>query len=544
MSIGRPDRSGHFGRPADGGPRRGCASGPLTDRRRAGTGTVAGRADQPPAGTEHYHDPVPSPWALTRRRFLGAGAATATAVLGGCITAPRPDVATKKRVVVVGAGLAGLTAALALRSTGWTVVVLEARDRVGGRVHTLYSPFTDGLHVEAGGESIDDNHDQIQTLARYYRLALAHRPADKLETAAVYRNGARSQLQAMATADPAALAGYAAFGDALVGMAGNLDPAHPELAPEAEVWDGQSLQDFAATQTLDADAQLLVQSDYRGNYNAQLSQVSLLFVLQQSVIDQALPESGVETMRIAAGNSALPEAMARDLGTSVRLNSAVGRIEQHSWGVRVHTAAAASSAVDAAHLVLAAPPPALRGISFDPPLPSEVAAMIGELDLGHALKVSTQYGHRFWLSEGLSGFTITDLPFGVGWDATDSMPGGADRPGVLTQFVTGDAAAAGAALDDRKRIAAFQDQLDAVYPEGQAARTGIATTKAWSDDRYTRGGYAVFAPGQMTRFWPLLRQAHGAIWFAGEHTETLAGYMESAVRSGHRVAAAIGSAPR
>jgi monoamine oxidase len=190
------------------------------------------------------------------------------------------------------------------------------------------------------------------------------------------------------------------------------------------------------------------------------------------------------------------------------------------------------------------PPPALRAVAFDPPLSSEVAAMISELDLGHALKVSTQYDRRFWLSEGLSGFTITDLPFGVGWDATDSLPGGAERPGVLTQFVTGDAARSGAALSDRTRITSFQQQLDVVYPEGKVQETGIATTVAWADERYTGGGYAVFSPGQMTRFWPLLRQAHGAIWFAGEHTETLAGYMESAVRSGHRVAAAIGSAPR
>jgi monoamine oxidase len=426
------------------------------------------------------------------------------------------------------------------------VVVLEARDRVGGRVHTLYLPFTDGLHVEAGGESIDDNHDQIQALARHYRLALAHRPADKLETAAVYGGGRRNVLTAFTAADPGALAGYVAFGDTLISMAGNLDPDHPELATQAELWDGQSLQDFARTQTLDAGAELLVQSDYRGNYNAQLDQVSLLFVLQQSVVDAALPESGVETMRIAAGNSALPEAMARDLGSAVRLDSPVTRIEQHSWGVRVTAGSGAgdANAFDAAHLVLAVPPPALRGVSFHPPLSSEVAAMIDELDLGHALKVSTQYDHRFWLSEGLSGFTLTDLPFGTGWDATDSMPGGAERPGVLTQFVTGDAARSGASLSDRARIAAFQQQLDVVYPEGKHERSPIATTMAWADERYTGGGYAVFAPGQMARFWPLLRQAHGAIWFAGEHTETLAGYMESAVRSGHRVAAAIGRAPR
>ena len=121
--------------------------------------------------------------AITRRQFLGATGVTAAALLGGCTTRPRPGPAATGRVVVVGGGLSGLTAALALRTGGWDVVVLEARNRVGGRVHTLFDPFTDGLHVEAGGESIDDNHVQIQALARHYRLALAHRPTDKLDDA-------------------------------------------------------------------------------------------------------------------------------------------------------------------------------------------------------------------------------------------------------------------------------------------------------------------------------------------------------------------------
>jgi monoamine oxidase len=375
---------------------------------------------------------------------------------------------------------------------------------------------------------------------------LARRPVDKLDNAAIYRAGRRGRLGAVVQADPSMLAEYGAFSDALIRLAGDLDPTHPELSAHAELWDRQSLQDFAATQSLSAGAELLVESDYRGNYNAELDQVSLLFVLQQSVVDAALPEAGVETMRIAAGNSALPEAMARDLGSAVRLSSPVATVEQHSWGVRVKARSTTGQVrtVDAAHLVLAAPPAGLRSISFDPPLSSELATMINELDLGHALKVATQYNRRFWLPEGLSGFTVTDLSFGVGWDATDSMPGGAERPGVLTQFVTGKAAISGAGLSDRKRVTYFQNELDVVYPEGGSEKAGIATTVAWANERYTGGGYAVYAPGQLTRFWPLLRQAHGAIWFAGEHTETLAGYMESAVRSGHRVANAIGPGPR
>ena len=98
-----------------------------------------------------------------------------------------------------------------------------------------------------------------------------------------------------------------------------------------------TLQDYADTQQLDPGAALLVQSDYRGNFNAQLHEVSLLFALQQAVSDASLPESGVETMRIAAGNSALPLAMAKDLGSAVRLGAPVTRVDRHPWGVRVHT---------------------------------------------------------------------------------------------------------------------------------------------------------------------------------------------------------------
>jgi monoamine oxidase len=481
---------------------------------------------------------------VTRRQLLGLGAGlSAAAVLTACSTSPRPEAATAGRAVVVGAGLSGLTAARSLRSLGWDVTVLEARDRVGGRVHTLHAPFSDGLHVEAGGESIDDNHVQILALARHYGLALDHRPPDKLERAAVLLDGTRTTLTARSAADPAMLSGYVSFGANLQSLAGDLDPDHPERAPQAEEWDARTLQDFADTQTLDPAAALLVQSDYRGNFNAQLDQVSLLFALQQAVADESLTIAGTETRRFAAGNSALPEAIAHDLGSVVHVGSPVTRVERHNWGVRVHTARGATP-FDASRLVLAAPPPALRTVTFDPPLPADAAAMVAELDLGQALKVSTEYHRRFWIPEGLSGFTITDLPFGIAWDATDSLPGGASRPGVLTQFVTGDAARAGAALAPSDRITAFQRQLASVYPEGVADLTGVATTMAWADERYTGGGYAVYGPGQMARFWPVVRQPIGGVWFAGEHTEALAGYMESAVRSGHRVAAAIGPAPR
>jgi monoamine oxidase len=241
-------------------------------------------------------------------------------------------------------------------------------------------------------------------------------------------------------------------------------------------------------------------------------------------------------MRIAGGNSRLPLAMAGALGDRVRLRSPVTRVEHDAGGVRVH---AGGERIDAAYLILALPPPPLRRITFAPELPAPVARMIARLDLGDAVKVTREYASRFWEAEGVPGFTVTDLPFHIAWAPTDSY---ASAGGLLTQFITGRPARAAAHMRDARRIARFQRQLDRVYPEGTALRTANSATTAWANERYTGGGYAVYRPRQMADFWPLLREGLGRIRFAGEHTETLAGFMESAVRSGHRVAAELGVA--
>jgi monoamine oxidase len=176
-------------------------------------------------------------------------------------------------------------------------------------------------------------------------------------------------------------------------------------------------------------------------------------------------------------------------------------------------------------------------VTFAPALPRSVAAVIERLELGSAVKVIHEYATRFWEAEGVPGFTLSDLPFTVAWAATDSYP---STGGILTQFVTGRPARAAARLGDAHRIAAFQRQLDRVYPEGRSLLTPNAATMVWAHEPYTGGGYAVYRPGQMVPFWPVLRDGLDRIKFAGEHTEALAGFMESAVRSGHRVARLLG----
>ena len=453
---------------------------------------------------------------------------------------PRPDAGARRRVVVIGAGLAGLTAALDLEAQGWDVVVLEARSRAGGRVHTLTAPFSDGVHVEAGGESIDDNHTSILALVDRFGMQTERRPADKLLTAQVFRDGRRRPIADLLGArNGKALADYTRAGEELSALAEDLDPEHPERVTGAERLDARSLASFLDDLDLVPEARFLFETENRGEYNAELDQVSLLFALQQEAVLRDVPEEASETMRIAGGNSRLIDAMRSELASRVELGAPVTQVAWGDDGVRVTTP---TRTVDAARLVVAVPTPPLRRITFSPALPGALGQAIAEVDLGTAVKVATEYRQRFWHDLSTAGFTLTDLPFHIAWSATDSS-GTASDPGVLSQFITGRSAADAAGLADAERMRVFGAQLDEVYPEGVEQRTGAVATVAWANEEFTGGGYTVFGPGQMLSSWPAIRRGIGPISFAGEHTEALAGFMESAVRSGHRVARAIGAPP-
>jgi len=487
---------------------------------------------------------------LTRREALalglvGAAALTLSACSDGAspsattaTTTARPDGASARRVVVVGAGLAGLTAALDLVDAGWDVVVLEARSRVGGRVHTVRRPFSDGVHAEAGGESIDDDHDRLLAMLRRFHIPTEQRPPDKILQGLTSWHGTRAKTSRFVAGRGGKVAAdYERFYDALDDLSADVDPVHPERLPGAEQHDARSLAEFTDDLHLVPEARFLVDTDNRGEFNAEPHEVSLLFAMQQAAVGESVEDSSIESMRVKGGNDRLPRAMAAALGDRVRLERPVTRVEHRASGVRV---TAGSTTIDAAWLVLACPLTPLREVIFDPPLPASVAATVAGLDLGHAAKVTLEYDERFWEQQDLSGFTVTDLPFGIAWSPTDSY---ASTPGLLTAFITGDGARAAARQSDRERVAAVRSQFAEVYPGSTPLLTGNQATTAWANERFTGGGYAVHQPGQFLRFWPVLRAGTGRIRFAGEHTETLAGYMESAVRSGHRVARELG-APR
>src|SRR5262245_55647622 len=349
---------------------------------------------------------------MMRRSMAGWLSLALFALLVACGDGDSHDAnGSAQRVVVVGAGLAGMTAALDLRDAGWDDVVFEARDRVGGRVHTLRDPFTAGLHAEAGGESIDDNHDAIQALAHRYGLPLEQRTPNRILSGAAYYQGARFPLIALALRE-GVLESYDRFSAALLALSTGMDPEHPELFPGAAELDQRSLADFLNEQALLPEAEFLTNVSERSIYASELSGISLLWAAQQARVVAGVPDTASETLRIAGGNDRLPMAMAADLGSIVRLSSPVTRVSERTGSVRVATA---RDEVEAAFVVMAIPTPPMRQIAFDPPLPAALREMVAELQLGAAVKVISQYDRRFWNDLAFSGFTITDLPFGIAW---------------------------------------------------------------------------------------------------------------------------------
>jgi len=424
-------------------------------------------------------------------------------------------------VAVVGAGLAGLVAARALVAAGRTVAVLEARDRVGGRVCNV--PLSDGSVVEVGGQWIGPGQDRVAALAAELGV----------DTFPTFEEG-----------------------DRVLSFKGRVGsgPDGPRIPKAALVDLGRAhsrLDRMAATVPVDApwtwirrnvvtrSARELLRVAVAAVFAAEPGDMSLLhflfYVHSGGSLARLLDTSGgAQESRVVGGSQLLALRMAESLADGVALAAPVRRIHHEPDRVGV---VADGVTVVARRAIVAVPPVLAARIAFVPALPPHRDQLMQRMPMGSVIKVMAVYDEPFWRGDGLSGQATADSgPIRVTFD--NSPP---DSPlGVLLGFVEGQDARQLTLLTDEERRMEVLNAFEHFFGP-KAARPEEYIERDWSREEWTRGCYgAHLPPGTWTQYGPTLREPCGPIHWAGTETaEVWSGYMDGAVRSGERAAAEV-----
>jgi monoamine oxidase len=479
-----------------------------------------------------------------REVMVGAAAAAAGTLLAeGEGAAARSAAAVRKAdVVVVGAGLAGLTAATDLVRAGHSVVVLEANDRVGGR--TLNQSVGGGHVVEVGGQWVGKGanggpgQDRILARARTvgvstFKSYTAGNQIFEYKRKQTHFGGLIPPLP-----DPDASDFSQALGK-LISLESTVPLAAPWTAPNAAALDAQTFDSFKLANTQTQGARFLLDLAVEAVFAAEPRDLSALHVLfyfnsGAGVIFLTSTAGGAQDSRFVGGSQLVSLRMASRLGRRVVLRTPVRRITQGRSGVVVQSDAGSWRCK---HVIVAIPPTLAGRIDYEPILPALRDQLTQRVPQGSAIKYEAVYPTPFWRDSGLSGYVNSDQP-PVKLTYDNSPPGG--KPGVLLGFVLGADARRMNSLSASARRRAVLGSFVRFFGSA-AGRPRELIEHNWAGEPYARGCYAGFMPpGVWSDFGAALRAPVGRIHWAGTETaEVFTGYMDGAGRSGERAAVEV-----
>jgi monoamine oxidase len=430
-------------------------------------------------------------------------------------------------VLVAGAGLAGLAAARDLTALGARVAVVDARDRVGGRVLTVRHGFIESQHAEAGADLIDEAHRATRSLAGELGLKLTRilssgwgyaRPDARGRVRIVRRAGSR---------------GWDRISRALSGLIARYSLAERRWdSPITAHLGRRSVAQWLDESNADSDLRQTALG-LRGFFLADPEELSLLALVDQFAGD----ESTVwRNYRIAGGNDRLASALAAPLGDRLRLRTELVAVSHRGRGVRAslkHGHQVATVQCD--YLLFALPCTLLRRIPIAPPLPTQQHDAIARVKYGRATKTLLQFSDRFWRAPGRPRAFGSPLPWGAVWDANEEQRG---KSGILSLMAGGEASDSTEAILAKDGPVALAQSLD--WMGSRRATLVGCHSLTWNSESWSRGGYAFFDPGFDPELRAWLARPCGSLFFAGEHTSLQwQGYMNGAIESGRRAAAEI-----
>lgn len=446
--------------------------------------------------------------------------------------------------VVVGAGLSGLVAARELSRAGREVAVLEARDRVGGRV--LDEPVGstgDGKFVELGGQWIGSGQPRVYaTLAE---LGLRTFPAYNEGERVLEVGGRTHRFRYLPRVSPIVLADLLSAQLLAESAARGVPPERPWEAKRARRLDAETFETWIRRHARTGAARRLFRAMLVPVFAADPGEFSALWAMHAfrsggGPLRMLRVRDNLRQDRVLGGAHLLAERLAEALGDRVRLSAPVGRIARDRDGVRAESEPG-GAAVRAKRAIVALPPALAGRISYDPPLPSGRDHLTQRMPSGAVIKFAAVYDAPFWRERGLAGQAASDSgPVTVTLDA--SPPDG--LPGVLTGYVKGRHAVRLGRMTPGERRAVVLGRLRRFFGE-EAEAPRAYHERDWSAEEWSRGCYrGNAAPGALTRFGPALAAPVGPLHWAGSETASRwVGYIEGAIEAGERAAREAMSAP-
>lgn len=419
----------------------------------------------------------------------------------------------KKSCVIIGAGFAGLSAAFKLKNAGWNVTILEARDRIGGRVFSHSLPQNPNLVCELGAEWVGESHERIRKLCSDFKIPLQKHQFDDylLQNGKVSRPNEWGFSEKAKTAFDKIKADYPKLTDI---KQRNLD--------KLDWWTylekiGYSQDDLILRDLMDST-----------DFGESIRHVSAFGALAEYA--ESSPKNEMD-YKMTGGNSRLAQEFEKRIGTeNIKLNTLVTEINQRAGIVTVKTG---TDDFKADACICTAPIASLNKIKFNPPLPTAQAEAAQKLIYSRIIKNSVLYENRFWKDENFS--MVSDTASHFYFHSTQNQQG---REGILTAYAIGEKADVLASQSDERRMKIITNDLTDFDKDAPKLARGIASY-AWQRDKFTEGAYALYRPGQWFGIRPILQKPHLKVLFAGEHLADWQGFMEGAIETGEAAAESL-----